>query len=169
MDIISHALIGRVLVTPRSPRKDVFWVMAFAALPDLFQIPLYLFLGYVKQRPFWIPLTADWTGFRAAYPEWILWWDIPHSFLFLGLVITPWVLWRRLNRWLIAAYFSHLFVDLFTHTGEWGVKPFFPVNYIVSGFTDAWAWDYWQFPIAWAVLVVIIWLSDRWRTRLRVE
>ncbi|MBN2549352.1 MAG: hypothetical protein JXB15_09355 [Anaerolineales bacterium] len=165
MDIVSHAIIGRILIPKSYPRRDIAWTVFFAALPDLLQIPLYAFLGCLNQRPFCYPLTSDWYGIRDQYPGWLLWWDIPHSYFFLLFVIVP-VAWAfKLNKLVIAGYFSHLFVDLFTHTREWGVKPFFPLNFKVSGFTDAWAWDFYLYPISWAILVGIVLIADRIRDK----
>lgn len=166
MDIVSHAIVGRMLVTPkRNSRKDIFLVVLFAGLPDFFQLPLYLYLGYINHRPFWWPLTSDWIGFRATHPKWILWWDIPHSFFTLLLIIIPLVFILKLNKLIIFAYFSHIFVDLFTHSGEWGVKPFFPIQYMVNGFTDAWAWNPFLYPICWLILCIIVVIIEKIRTQ----
>ena len=167
MDIVSHALVGRALVTSQDKRFDRYLVSFFGALPDVFQIPLYMFVGRLHDRPFYFPQTSDWTGVRAAYPGWSLWWDIPHSLFFLLLVVTPAVLLLKLNKLAIAAYALHLFLDLFTHTGEWGLMPFFPFSYKFSGFTDAWAWDYPYFVISWAVLIACILLLEKYRVRVK--
>ena len=45
MDIVSHALIGRLLASRETPPKQTAMLMAAAALPDLFQIPLVSFNG----------------------------------------------------------------------------------------------------------------------------
>jgi membrane-bound metal-dependent hydrolase YbcI (DUF457 family) len=156
VDIVSHALMGRALVTKKDSKKDQILVALFGALPDFFQIPLYIFLGYLHQRPFFYPATSDWTGFREAYPTWSMWWEIPHSYFFVLLIVVPLVLFLKINKFAIAAYSLHIFLDLFTHTGEWAVKPFFPLPFMVSGFTDAWAWNYLFYPIVWAVLILMI-------------
>ena len=168
MDIVSHAIIGRMFVSSKKhARGDIFLIPFFAALPDFFQIPLYLFLGYINHRPFFWPQNSDWIGFRSAYPEWVLWWDIPHSLFFLLLIVIPVVLKLNLNRLAILAYFSHLFVDWFTHTGEWGVKPLFPLPFMIDGFTDAWAWDAIYYPMSWAVLVAVVVLIEKLRSSKR--
>jgi membrane-bound metal-dependent hydrolase YbcI (DUF457 family) len=155
MDIISHAMIGRIIAVREEKKKDIYLIPFFAALPDLFQIPLYLFLGYVNKRPFYFPLNSDWIGVRELYPRWVLFWEIPHSLFFLALVITPLVLLLKLNKLSIAAYFSHIFIDAFTHTGEWSLKPFFPVEYEIEGLTDAWIWKPAFFALSWLVLGLI--------------
>jgi hypothetical protein len=165
MDIVSHALLGRVLVTSRDRKPDIYLVTLFGALPDLFQFPLYLFVGYLHQRPFFYPLTSDWTGIREAYPLWSALWEIPHSFLFVLLVVAPLVLYFKGNKLLIAAYALHLFVDLFTHSGEWAMKPLYPLPFMVHGFTDAWAWNAYWYPVSWALLIGAIVLIERYRLR----
>ena len=165
MDIVSHALIGRALVTSKSKKFDTYLVTAFGALPDLFQIPLYIFVGYLHARPFYYPLTSDWQGVRNAYPLWAALWEIPHSFFFLLLVVAPLVLLLNLNKLAILAYALHLFVDLFTHTGEWAVKPLYPLPFLFHGFTDAWAWDVIYYPVSWAVLIVMIVVLEKLRNR----
>ncbi|MBK9209376.1 MAG: hypothetical protein IPL71_14160 [Anaerolineales bacterium] len=98
MDIISHAIVGRMLISKKSNTfKDLIFVPFFGALPDIFQIPLYVYIGYINSRPFFYPLTSDWNGFRDLNPLWVLWWDIPHSLFFLLLVVTPIVLLLKLN------------------------------------------------------------------------
>jgi len=165
MDIVSHALIGRALVTKNDKKADIVWVSFFGALPDVFQIPLYAVVGYYHNRPYYFPENADWTGFRSAHPGWSLLWEIPHSLFFLLLIVVPAVYLLKINKLAIVSYFLHIFVDLFTHTGEWNVKPFFPLNFHINGFTDAWAWDYYFFPITWAILLILIFILDKIRTR----
>ncbi|HRE25946.1 MAG TPA: hypothetical protein PK954_04880 [Anaerolineales bacterium] len=161
MDIVSHALVGRLLASRETPPKETALLMGAAALPDLFQIPLYAYLGYLKARPFWIPENADWIGFRAAQPDWVLLWDIPHSVLFFVAAVVPLVLLLKMNRLVVLAYASHLVIDLFTHTGEWAVRPFWPHPLLVEGFTDAWAWNPIWFLVAWLILGLLIVFKDR--------
>lgn len=165
MDIVSHGIIGRACAAPKSGGKETALIVFFAVLPDLFQIPLYIFLGYINNRPFFFPQNSDWVGFRSAYPYWSQLWEIPHSFFFLIAVILPFVLWFKLPKAVLLAYFSHLFVDIFTHTGEWSVKPFFPLAFTVEGFTDAWAWDFRYYPITWIILGGIVFGLEKFKTR----
>ena len=165
MDIVSHALIGRALVTQKDTKPDILWVSLFGALPDFFQFPLYIVVGYLHNRPFFFPMTSDWNGFRSAHPVWSLLWEIPHSYLFLLLVVTPLILYFKLNKLAILSYGLHIFVDLFTHTGEWAVKPLFPLSYTFPGFTDAWAWNYLYYPVVWLVLILIIIGLEKLRSR----
>ena len=50
---------------------------------------------------------------------------------------------RRRAKWehlLSIAYLSHLLLDLPSHTGIWGMAPFWPYPMLVNGWFDAWAW-----------------------------
>ena len=167
MDIVSHALVGRMFISSREKKRDIAFVALAGALPDFFQIPLYIFVGHLHHRPYNFPLNSDWVGVRSAYPSWYLFWDIPHSLFFLLFVIIPIVYYFKLNKLAIFAYFSHIFLDIFTHTGEWSLKPFFPLNFAINGFTDAWAWNYWSYLLVWAILITIIMGLEALRGRIR--
>lgn len=167
MDVVSHALVGRMFISKREKKNDIWLVSLAGALPDFFQIPLYIFVGYIHNRPYYFPMNSDWVGVRAEYPTWYMLWDIPHSLLFLLFVITPLVLYFKLNKLIILAYFSHIFLDIFTHTGEWALKPFFPFQLEISGFTDMWAWNYWSYLLVWGMLIAIIYGIELLRERVR--
>jgi membrane-bound metal-dependent hydrolase YbcI (DUF457 family) len=79
------------------------------------------------------------------------------------LIIIPLVIWLRLPRLAILAYLSHILLDLPTHTGEWGVKPFYPFPFMVNGFTDAWAWPFSYMAISWVVLITVGWSIHSYR------
>ncbi len=160
MDILSHAIMGKILATKKvsdkkESRKIMYTGIFFSLLPDLAQIPLYLVVGYFAGRSFWFPQIIDWVGFRAAHPMWTMLWEIPHSVFFLILIIIPIVIWFKLPRIAIVAYGFHIFIDLFSHTGEWAVKPLYPFNFTIPGFTDGWAWPWWGMIISWIVLLLI--------------
>jgi len=152
MDIISHALIGNIISLPQ--KKSRLWVIFFSVLPDLTQIPFFLYLGYLNARPFFFPLEKDWDGARALHPFLNIIYEIPHSFFFVFLIILPIVLFFKLPKLAFFAYIFHLLIDLPTHTsGEWAMKPFWPFQYTFPGFTDAWAWPAYMLLISWIVLI----------------
>jgi len=157
MDFISHGLVGITigLLDNKKTKKKILATSFFSVLPDIFQIPYYLGLGYIKDRPFNWPKLEDWTNFRGVHPFLDAFWDIPHSFLFLVIIIIPLVKYFKKSNFYIYAYLSHILLDIPTHTGEWGVKVFYPLNIKLNGFTDAWAWDYDYFFISWASLIVL--------------
>lgn len=152
MDIISHALLGHLIGIHANKRNKIAATI-FAAAPDFFQIPLYGIVGYFGNKPYLIPENGDWIGFRTSHPIFSLLWEIPHG---LWMLILVGIIARKLNLhiWLmIAAYGSHLATDMYTHTGEWAMKPFWPIQITVSGVNDMWAWEFGHFAISWLVLV----------------
>ena len=159
MDIISHALVG-TLFSERNQSKEKLHHAFWGALPDIFQIPLYMFLGHKNSRLFWFPLSEDWIGVRGTYSSWVLFWEIPHSVLFVLVVVLPVVRKFDLPISVIWAYLSHLLLDILSHTGEWSVKPLFPLDVAVEGFTDAWSWRPIFFPLSW-LIIVLIWIIIR--------
>ncbi|MGC9968690.1 MAG: metal-dependent hydrolase [Minisyncoccia bacterium] len=162
MDVVSHILIGTVLgsASAASP-GDIATITLFSLLPDLFQIPLYLRVGEEYHRYFWISHDKDWRGFRGHHPFWSDLWEIPHSLLFLVFIITPFVLYFHLPRMAIAAYFSHIFMDIWTHKGEWRMKPFYPFRWEINGLTNMWAWSWRKMLVSWAVLVALLMMVNR--------
>jgi hypothetical protein len=100
---------------------------------------------------------------RAAHPVWSALWEVPHGLPFLFAAVVPLVLWLRLPKLAIAAYASHLLLDVVTHTGEWAVRPFFPWGPAVEGVTDAWAWPLPWMAVSWAVLLCALSLARRER------
>ncbi len=170
MDLVSHALIGKIfqVSSKLANFRAKFIVVLFAVVPDFPVLLVYLLLGREKGRPYWIPHSLDWIGIREAHPIWSAMWEVPHSLLFLILVVCPLVLWRRWPRIAIAAYLSHVLVDLPAHTGEWAVKPFYPFGLRVDGFTDAWAWPLRYLVLSWLLLMVIVLVVAGYRRRKRV-
>jgi len=158
MDVVSHALVGKLFqVGSRTAScKHKLIVIAFAFLPDLPVFLVYLLLGHEKGRAFWIAHNADWIGVRAVHPVWSAMWEIPHSLFFVALVIVPLVFFLRWPKIAIASYLSHILLDLFTHTGEWGVKPLYPLPYMFDGFTDAWTWPLSYLALSWTALLAVI-------------
>ena len=174
MDLVSHALVGNIFkeASRVNSIRDKIIVVSFAFLPDLPVLLVYLLLGHEKGRPYWIPYNSDWMGVRAAHPIWAALWEIPHSLLFLILVIAPLVVWLKWPKMAIASYLSHIVLDIPTHTGEWAVKPLFPLSLSTSGFTDAWAWPIPYMVISWLVLLgcafAIRWFLKRKSTSIEV-
>ena len=157
MDFVSHILIGRTLATSqKNSKRDISLITFFSFLPDLPVIFVYLYLGFIKARPFLIPLNTDWDGFRTFHPAWSALWEVPHSYFFALLIILPFILFFKLPKMAFVAYLSHIFVDLFTHAGEWATKPFYPIPYQVHGLTNAWAWSLSSMVASWIVLLALI-------------
>lgn len=156
MDIISHILIGKI-ISAYKDKKAQFWAVFFSFLPDLTQIPFFLYLGYINARPFFYPQLIDWQGARALHPFLNSVYEIPHSLFFCFLVILPVVLFLKLPKIALFAYFLHILIDIPTHkSGEWAMKPFYPFSFAFNGFTDAWAWPIWTMTILWIIFLSVI-------------
>lgn len=158
MDVVSHVLVGKLFQVSSRPAswKHKLIVISFAFLPDLPVVFVYLLLGHEKGRAFWIAHNADWIGIRAAHPVWSAMWEVPHSLFFVLLVIVPLVFCFRWPKIAIASYLSHIVLDVFTHTGEWRVKPLYPLSYMFDGFTDAWTWPLTYMALSWMALLALI-------------
>lgn len=177
MDVVSHLLVGRILQAAagvEGRRAQVVTVVC-AALPDLPSAVVYPLVGHANGRPFWIPLHADWAGLHVEHSLWAAFWDAPHSLLFWAAIVVPVLLLLR-ARWpempvgaAALAYASHLLVDFFVHTGEWALRPLFPLAWAVDGVTDAWLWPPWAMLISWGValgaLIALRVVKARWSQR----
>lgn len=163
MDIISHAILGGAInLGSKEPKakKRILTGIIFALLPDLALFFVFFYIGLINARPFLIPLNSDWNGFRSASPILSALWEIPHSFFFALLIILPIILILKLPRIAFWAYCSHIFTDLFTHAGEWAVKPFFPFSYEFNGFTNAWAWTLTSMTFLWVIILVSLFILN---------
>ena len=145
MDILSHILIGEIIALPtQSTVKNNLWVVGFSYLPDLPQIILYLYVGFLKKRFLWIPKNQDWykIPLRDKHKFWVSLWDMPHSFLFWLIVIIPIVFIFNLPLACVVSSLMHLIIDLLTHKGLWAVRPLFLVKQKLKGITNAWEWSF---------------------------
>lgn len=155
VDFISHALIGGIIsIFAKLNKKETWIVVFFSFLPDIIHSILYFYVGFLSGRPFFIPQTGDWVGFRESSPIAVLLNDVPHSIFFLLLVIVPLVLYFKLPKMAIAGYFSHIVFDLVSHTGEWSLRPFYPFSLAVSGFSDVWTWPVFSLSILWIYIML---------------
>lgn len=156
MDIVSHFLIGWLIgEAANASLRDTAIIAFFGFLPDLFQIPIYIYVGKRNRRRFHYPHHKDWVGARKAHPYLMNLWEIPHSAVFMLLIVAL-ALALNLPYLAIVAYASHIFIDLFTHTGEWSVMPFYPVKAKFEGFTDAWSWSVKWMVASWLTLITLI-------------
>ena len=157
MDIISHALLGLDITSNiiKNP-TEIAQVAFFSGLPDMFQFPLYLFIGYKKRRPLWIPWHSDWKGFRKKHPLWFGLWELPNSVVFFLLIVLPFIYFYNFPLTCAVGYLAHIASDIFTHTGEWSAKPFYPFNYTIEGFSDPWRWPVRYWFLQWVILVAAI-------------
>jgi hypothetical protein len=156
MDFVSHAIIGGIAGSAsKQQKRDIIFGSLFSVLPDIAQIPLFFYIGFLRNRFLWMPLDADWAGLRALHPGWVAFWDIPHSIFFVLLVLAPLSLKFKWPKIALYGYMMHIVVDMFTHAGEWTVKPLYPFNLSFQGFTSAWAWPWSGFIGSWIFLLLV--------------
>lgn len=163
MDIVSHAILGGAInlgLKEPQTRKKILTNIIFALLPDFSLFFVFFYVGFINNRPFLIPFNSDWNGFRSASPMLTALWEIPHSFFFALIIILPIILILKLPKTAFWAYCSHIFTDLFTHAGEWAVKPFFPFSYEFNGFTNAWAWNFSSMTFLWVMILASIFILN---------
>ena len=157
MDTLSHSLIGKIISTPENNKRNIFWIIFFSILTDLFLIPVYIYLGYINNRFLWIGYNSDWDGLRISHPFIVLLNDIPHSLIFAFLIILPIILLFKLPKLAFFAYLFHILIDIPTHTGEWSIRIFYPLSdYSIKGLTDAWEWPIKYMAISWLILAILI-------------
>ena len=144
MDLLSHALVGATIgeLIPKSINRRQLKAAGMAILPDIANLFTYIYLGIKAKR------TIPWAGADDFQSNpWIVdhWtflpWEISHSFLLWGFLLVPILIWYRQPIMLGIAYFSHLLLDLPSHTGIWSTVPLYPFSLRVEGWFDVWAWS----------------------------
>jgi hypothetical protein len=110
-----HILIG--FLVSRVMRSDTSWcsLCIGSILPD---VPmLALVCAYGNNVTSWPPVATT-----ALYV-------IPHSLLVLPIVPPRYRVW----------YAIHIVLDLVSHTGQWGIQPFYPIlSWRCQGMYDPW-------------------------------
>ena len=160
MDPLTHALIGATIgeLSPKRIKNRRLKGAVAGMIPDLFNLLTYFYLGIKAGHNIPIAKPEDYYSNTWIIDHWT-WmpWEITHSFLFWAIVIVPITLYFKQPILIVIAYFSHLILDLPSHTGIWSSKPFYPFNYQFEGWFDAWAWDF-ETIISFATIPLIIWL-----------
>ena len=125
MDVLSHVLIGTSVIN----RPDLFFqVSLLSVLPDVIMwVPSHVYMvgKKIKQKKNYRLFTSQrWW----SCPEWVREiYNVTHSFLFGALFsVYLYVGFREMAMPLISAWWLHIGVDLFTHSGKYAVKPFYP-------------------------------------------
>ena len=163
MDLVTHALSGVVFSQSKKySRFEKAEIIFWSVFPDIGQIPQYLFLGFLKDRSFYLPWDQDWSGFPESYPLMWLLWVIPHC-LGLFLLIAPFFFILKRPKMGLFAYFFHLVFDMFTHTGEFSMQLFYPLPYKFVGYSDAWKWPVHRMFLIWGVIILGLLIYKRVR------
>jgi membrane-bound metal-dependent hydrolase YbcI (DUF457 family) len=166
MDVISHVLIGKIFCYFDKKATNKNWpVILFSVMADFVLIPFYIVLGKENDRFLWVAQNQDWVGSNVMHPNLTILYDTTHSIFFAVLIILPIVLALKLPRSAFWAYLSHIIIDIFTHSGEWTIKIFYPYNFDIDGFSNAWAWPISTMLVFWALFAAIIFHLDKKNAR----
>ncbi len=156
MDIISHGMVGIIAGSAHKPEKrDMIFAALFSILPDISLIVPYFVLGFIKNRFLWIPSHLSWGAFRAVHSGLTVLWDISHSIFFLLIIIVPLVLIFKWPKITIFAYLLHIIIDTFTHSGDWILRPFYPLKLTVNSLINAWILPWWGLTGIWIFLLAV--------------
>jgi hypothetical protein len=175
MDILAHGLwagAAVVAVAPQRPAASLWaWTVALAVMPDL---------GHMLPVTGWAVAhlaSADWWQYATALPgqdppmpHAIQLWAhhlhcILHSALVAAVVTAAVWTWRRAFWWPLLGWWSHIVIDMFTHSAEFFPSPvLYPLTY--WGF-DGVAWNRPGFLWANYLALAGVWLWLLWRERER--
>ncbi len=138
MDIISHSATGIFLSLAFSGEAEKTACIVGALIPDIFLAPIYVKIFHTQKT--WKLIHF------VGHPEhplhdkffWAYW--MAHSFVPVFLIFLGAFFFQ--NSVLLAfgvGVFSHLLLDIPTHTKDFACRPFFPFSsYAIEGFYDWW-------------------------------
>ena len=144
LDTATHALIGLILgeLAPKDIKHRRLIGLSFGMLPDITNVLLvHPYLGWLAGRSIPFALGIDFINFPEILDHWTYHvWLLSHSLLFWAVVFGP--IWKRNRTVQLAsiAYLSHVLADIPSHTGAYGLEPFYPIPYVFDGWFDAWLW-----------------------------
>ncbi len=154
MDTITHGLMGLICgeLAPKQIKNRRIIGMGFGMLPDIVNILiLHPYLGWLVGHTIPFATPNDFIDYPEILNHWTYHaWLLTHSFLFWAILFLPF--WQRSNtvKLATAAYFLHILMDIPSHSGIYGLEPFFPIRYVFSGWFDAWLWG--PIPIALSII-----------------
>lgn len=167
MDIAAHALwagAGAVLLVRRRalPRVAGVILVALAVVPDLMHTLPVATWALVNGLPGDFMLYLRALPDRAQpLPAEVEFWShhlhcMFHSGVIASVATTATWLWLRHFWWPLAGWWSHILIDVFTHSDDFYPSPvFYPLTY--WGF-DGVAWNTPWFVIANYVALVVVWV-----------
>lgn len=148
MDIISHSVWGATIV--RRP-KLLIPILISGSLPDLISTVIgFIYLQFTQGFNF----SFDWN----TLPTWSRdLYGYSHSLIGLVIFSSLIIIFARQYLILIYPYAFHIFLDLFTHSGDPLARLFYPlINYNPQ---RVWGLDWWKYPwtsvINWTLIVII--------------
>ena len=167
MDTVTHALLGLILgeMAPKDIKHRRLIGLGFGMLPDITNVLLvHPYLGWLAGRDIPFALGIDFVNHPEILDHWTYHvWLLSHSLLFWAIVFLPF--WRKSGTAKLAAVasLSHLFADIPSHSGAYGLEPVYPIAYIFDGWFDAWLWG--PIPIATSILITAAVYVAVWKAR----
>jgi len=146
--MISHGVWGTTIV-----RRPKLLVPAFISglLPDLISTVAGFFYLQITQGP-------NFVFVWSALPTWSrVLYGYSHGLLGLAIFSSLIIIFTRRYWILIYPYAFHIFLDLFTHSGDPFVSLFYPLLDYNS--QRLWGWNWFEHPLAsvinWTLLIII--------------
>ena len=170
LDTATHALIGLMLgeMAPKDIKHRRKIGLGFAMLPDITNVIfVHPYLGWLAGRDIPFALGIDFINHPEILDHWTYHvWLLSHSLLFWAIVFLP--MWRKSRTAKLAAvaYVSHVLADIPSHSGVYGLEPFYPIPFVFDGWFDPWLWG--PGPIAASILASSALYLVVWRVRKSV-
>ena len=144
MDIVTHGLVGLSIgeLAPKKTKYRRSIGLFFGILPDITNLVfVHPYLGWMAGHKIPFATPQDFIEFPQILDHWTYQsWLLTHSLLFWAILFLP--LWNKGfgARLASLAYASHIVLDIPSHSGIYGLEPFYPIPYIFDGWFDAWLW-----------------------------
>ncbi len=168
MDTITHALIGLICgeLAPNNIKHRRKIGLFFGMMPDIVVILiLHPYLGWELGYKIPFAMPSDFLDNTAILDHWTYHlWLLSHSLLFWAIIFLPF--WHKSSKAKLAtiAYFLHILADIPSHSGIYGLEPFYPIPYVFSGWFDAWLWSIWPIIISITCTLILYLIVRRLRT-----
>lgn len=175
MDILAHGLwagAAVVAVAPRRPLVSLWgWTVVLAVLPDLgHMLPVTGWaVAHLDSGDWWQYATAS-PGQEPPMSHLVHFWAhhlhcLLHSAVVATVVSALLWAWRGAFWWPLLGWWSHIVIDVFTHSAEFFPSPvLYPFTY--WGF-DGMAWNQPLFVWANYLSLAAVWAWLGWRQRSR--
>jgi hypothetical protein len=174
MDIVAHGLWAGAAVLVLAPQRRpsprlLGATVALAVLPDLgHMLPVTGWAIATLSAPDWWQYVTALPGQEPPMPHAVQQWAhhlhcILHSAVVAGVVTAAVWAWRRALCWPLLAWWSHILIDVFTHSAEFFPSPvFYPLTY--WGF-DGVAWNQPMFQAVNYLTLAVVWGGLFWHRR----
>ena len=121
MDNLSHFLFGYILL---GNRINIILILLFSNLPDIISLPFKIYYTFIVEKKKKLTEIVKWdpsTDYLKIY-------RFAHSLFFCLLIGVILSLFTDQYLLLVGCMASHIFLDMFTHSGKWGTRLFYPFS-----------------------------------------